>query len=93
MRSDEKFDHTNAETKIPTGSTVGNLRRNPVISRYRQKLDRGKVDKDVLSSSAKEFLRLANGNEVGQNSRIMAWDNQRIFGPAPETRSSAANGD
>jgi hypothetical protein len=67
MRSDKKFDQTNAETQIPTGSIVRNLRRNPVISSDRQKFDRGRVDKDVLSSSAKEFLRLENGNEVARS--------------------------
>lgn len=91
MRSDKKFEHSAVETHISAGSTIGKLRENPVIGRYRKNLHRGSVDKDILLSSTIEFLQLAIRNEVGQNSRIVAWDNQHIFGPAPEARSAAEN--
>jgi len=84
MKSDTKIDDATARTDLSPRLTGGTLRGNPVINRYLQKLEKGNVDNNVRSSSTIELLQLAIGNETRHSSRIMAWDNQRIFGPYPE---------
>jgi len=93
MKSDKRFDDTVAGTLLPTGSSGEKLQRNPAITRHRQTLHGRNVDREVLPSSKMEFHQHSVRNMVVQNSRIIAWDNQRIFGPALETRSSTDNGE
>jgi hypothetical protein len=91
MKSDKGFDDAPAGTLLPSGSGGEKLQRDPVISRSRQTLHGRNVDRDVLPSNTMEFRQPSVRNVVVRKSRMLAWDNQRIFGPALETRSSRKN--
>src|SRR4029077_9004603 len=91
MKSDKRFDEASAGILTPAGSSGQKLRRNPLISRYWQTLHKRNVDKGVLRSGTMRLDQLRVRNLVRKNSRILTWDDQRIFGPALVTRSSTEN--
>ena len=93
MSSDKIFDEAPVKTVSTIRFTASGNPRNPAIARSGENAQGENGNGEVLSSTTTELLRLAIKNGIGQNSRIMAWDNQRIFGPALERRSSLGNGD
>jgi hypothetical protein len=93
MKSDKMFDDPPVKTSIPIRLTAGGPRRNPVISLSGAGLQRQKVNKEVLPSKRIGLLQLAIRNGISQSSRIMAWDNQRLFGPCPADRSPVEKND
>jgi hypothetical protein len=92
MKSDTEFDGSSVRTPILTRINNEKLVRNPITSHLRRSPTEN-VDKAILSSRTMELVQLAIRDRVRQNSRIMAWDSQRIFGPASDDRPSAEHVD
>jgi hypothetical protein len=92
MKSDKKFDDTISNTSSLPTLVGGRLQKNSVIGRSGQTLQRLDVHEKLHSSSTVKLLQLTTRNGTSQNPRRMAWDNQRIFGPAPENQPSFENG-
>jgi hypothetical protein len=93
MKSSQKSGATHVVTRSPNELASERLRRNPVISHSGHGFQRAIANEKVLSSEKIGLVQQTIRDRTRENSGMMLWDNQLLFGRSPGNRSSTEKGD
>ncbi|HEV2120283.1 MAG TPA: hypothetical protein VGS11_09310 [Candidatus Bathyarchaeia archaeon] len=89
MKSYRIFNNTPVKTLIPIGPSSDRPRRNSGVNLSEDGFRTLNMKMVSPSFESMKLLHPAIGNVINENSRILSWDNPSLFGPSPDTGTTA----